>query len=513
MRAFSFRWFSRWLALALLLAGTGSTLWHSYKRLPPGMHIAGSWQSTLTNDVKFMRDLSAADATGAPLNERQIDAEVLRMVARAREIIVLDAGLFGDLPAAGPGAARLRAAPLIAALLSEALLKAKHEQSDLQILLLVDPASVDMNVGPSLIDRLREAGISVVAVDTSRLRAADSAFVALWQMCCGWWSHGKGAGSWPNPIGVGPAGVAMGLWGRTPGYERSHRQLIIADDGGGRMAGFIFSRSLNAEAALHSATALGVSGPALESALESEFAIAQFSGWTGGGAMQARSRDLIERQRQSGAGAPLPGAGAQMPDVARTRVVGESRMGEALVALIDATGKHDSIDIAALYLSQRELVRALLDAAHRGVAIRILLDPGKDGYGYERSGLPNRVVASELVSDSDGAVRVRWYRTHGEQFSAGFVLIRGGERTWLMVGTAELCRRDLDDFNLAADFIAELPAAATAAVDALAWFETLWFNRAAGGVEYTTDADVYADASQVRYWQYRLLEASGAAFD
>jgi hypothetical protein len=183
------------------------------------------------------------------------------------------------------------------------------------------------------------------------------------------------------------------------------------------------------------------------------------------------------------------------------------------VGRIDAAGKRDSIDIAALYLSQRELVRALLDAAARGVAIRLLLDPGKDGYGYERSGVPNREVASELVAASDGAVRVRWYRTHGEQFSPGFAHIRSAGRAWLMVGTAELSRRDLDDMNLAAAFIIELPSSAAASNDALSWFDTLWFNRAGGGTEYTSDVDVYADASQLDYWYYRLLEASGASFD
>ena len=50
------------------------------------------------------------------------------------------------------------------------------------------------------------------------------------------------------------------------------------------------------------------------------------------------------------------------------------------------------------------------------------------------------------------------------------------------------------------------------AVEALAWFDRLWYNRADSGTEYTTDADVYADASQLRYWQYRLLEASGIAY-
>ncbi len=506
MRAFPYRWLVRLPAAALLLAWAALTLWQLQKPLPAGLHIMGTWQSLSLRDTRFLRDLTANDATGAPLNERQIDAELLQMVAQARDFLVLDTGLFGDLPAAGPNAPRLRAAPAVAATLIEALLQAKQQQPGLAVLLLIDPASVRLHVGPDLLGRLRDAGIAVVPVDVGRLRAPAAAFVAAWQLCCRWWSPVAAAGVWPNPLGVGPSGVSMGLWGRTAGYQRSHRQLLIGDDGTGGLTGLIFSRPLHAEAALHSAAALHLGGAALEPLLESEFVVAQFSGWTGGGAMQERSQRLLERQRRSV-------ATATGNDMARARVVSEAAIAQALVERIDATGRHDSIDIAALYLSQRELVRALLDAAGRGVAIRVLLDPGKDGYGYERSGVPNRQVASELVSASDGAVRVRWYRTHGEQFSPGFVHIRSAGHAWLMVGTAEFSRRDLDDMNLAAAFITELPSSAAASSDALSWFDTLWFNHAAGGTEFSSDVDVYADASQLDYWHYRLLEAGGAAFD
>jgi len=108
---------------------------------------------------------------------------------------------------------------------------------------------------------------------------------------------------------------------------------------------------------------------------------------------------------------------------------------------------------------------------------------------------------------------VRWYRTHGEQFSASLALIENPERCWLMVGTPDLSRRDLGDFNLAAAAIIELPPAAATAGSAFGWFDALWYNRASSGTEYTTDADVYADASQLRYWQYRLFEATGTSFD
>jgi hypothetical protein len=509
MRAFLLRWPLRLLVLSLLLTWAGMALWQVQKRLPPGMHIAGAWQSVPVEDLRFLRDLSAADARGAPIGEQQIDAELLRMVAQAREFVVLDTGLFGDLPAAGPQAAHLRTATPLAATLADALLKARRETPALQVLMLVDPASVQITrgsaAGSPTLERLIAGGIAVVAVDVHRLRAPDAAFAAFWQLCCRWWARIDAHGVWPNPLGVGPSSVSMGLWGETFGFQRSHRQLLIADDGAGSLTGLIFSRSLNAEASLHSATALRLSGTPLEPLLESEFVLAQFSGWSGGD-MQARSQRLLRRAHERIESAPTQ-------TTVQARLVSEAAIAEALVQRIDASGRRDSIDIAALYLSQRELVRALLDAARRGAAIRVLLDPGKDGYGYARSGFPNREVATELVAASDGAVRVRWYRTHGEQFSPGFALIRSSGRSWLMIGTAELCRRDLDDLNLAAAVLADMPATAAVSTDALSWFDTLWYNRAAGGVEYTSDVDVYSDASQLDYWQYRLLEASGVSFD
>ncbi len=174
--------------------------------------------------------------------------------------------------------------------------------------------------------------------------------------------------------------------------------------------------------------------------------------------MQARSQRLLQQQRL--ASVPPNKVGA------RARVVTEGAIASALLARIAATGRGDRVEIAALYLSQRELVQALLDAARRGVVVRLLLDPGKDGYGYVRSGIPNREAASELVAASDGAVRVRWYRTHGEQFSPGFVLVQSGASGWLMIGTAELTRRDLGDFDLAAAIIVDLPPDAAAAAEA-----------------------------------------------
>jgi hypothetical protein len=477
--------------------------------------INGAWGPVAADSVLFLRDQTAADARGQPLVQQQIEPALVQLIGRARAFIVLDAGLFGDLPAAGPAAAQLRKAPPLASQLTDALVRRKREQPELRVLLLVDPSSLllaapDTGDAEAPLPALRRAGIDVVAVATDRLRDPDSIVGALLTACCDWWSRpGSDRGSWPNPAGVGPLSLGFGTWSRLRPYPRSHRQLLLADDGAGGLSGMVFSHSLNAEAAIHSATALELAGPVLEPLLEAEFVVAQFSGWTDPGAMQAQARRAVARPPIG----PRPPDSAQPADSARARVVSEAAIGTALTARIDAAPAGAAVDVAALYLAQRPVVRALIDAARRGVAVRVLLDPGRDGYGYARSGMPNRQVATELLAASDGAVRVRWYRTHGEQFSPGFALVRDGGRSWLMISTAELSRRDLSNFNLAAGFIADLDAASTPAGEALDWFESLWFNRAPGGTEFSTDADVYADASPLDYWYARLLEASGGDFD
>ena len=176
---------------------------------------------------------------------------------------------------------------------------------------------------------------------------------------------------------------------------------------------------------------------------------------------------------------------------------------------IGAAGRGTSIDVAMFYLTQRDVIEALTAAARRGANVRVLLDPNKDAFGYEKSGLPNRPMVSELLTASDGAVRVRWYRTHGEQFHVKLVAIRDERELWLTLGSANLTRRNLSDYNLEANLAVETPATGALAREVQQWFDALWNNRGAQGIEYTADAETYADPSQGRFWLYRLMEGSG----
>jgi hypothetical protein len=106
---------------------------------------------------------------------------------------------------------------------------------------------------------------------------------------------------------------------------------------------------------------------------------------------------------------------------------------------------------------------------------------------------------------------VRWYRSHGEQFHSKLVLIYGAAHFWATLGSADLTRRNLADYDLNANITLEGAPAAPVAAQMRDYFETLWANQTAQGIEYTADFAVYADASQARYWLYRLMDWSGTA--
>jgi phosphatidylserine/phosphatidylglycerophosphate/cardiolipin synthase-like enzyme len=106
-------------------------------------------------------------------------------------------------------------------------------------------------------------------------------------------------------------------------------------------------------------------------------------------------------------------------------------------------------------------------------------------------------------------VQVRWYRTHGEQFHVKLIAVRRGDELWLSLGSANLTRRNLDDFNLEANLAITAPVHGTLARSVLHWFDTLWRNESAEALEYTADFSLYEDRSRIRYWRYRIMEATG----
>jgi hypothetical protein len=363
---------------------------------------------------------------------------------------------------------------------------------------MVDPInSYYRRSPPPELALLSRAGIDVVLTDLVQLRDSNPLYSATWRLALGWWLKPANRGAFGNPLDANGPTLSFGALSRIPHFKANHRKLALTGDGMGSLVGIVSSGNPHDASSAHSNVALKLAGEALRPLLVSELAIAGWSGWRGA----AR----FEPFRAAPAATVTP---APAVDATRARVLTEGAIRDSLVATLDSTGTGDSVDIAQFYFSERRVIEALIAASRRGVAVRVILDPNKDAFGFEKSGLPNREVASELIAASDGGIKLRWYRTHGEQFHAKLAAVRRGDRLWLLLGSANFTRRNLGDFNLEADVAVDAPANSKLAATVSAWFETLWSNRP-GASEFTADADVWAEPSQGRYWLYRFMEATG----
>ena len=484
--------------VAVIWAATA--LWQTNKPLPPGLHVDSPWYPVAAGDVTFIADITAADAYGRQVASQAIFDRVLKIVRSAHEFIVLDYYLFNSQRAAVDGVAP----PLreLSGELRDALIIQKRLQPQLQVLFITDPINDAYGSSPSRdLQLLRDAGVDVVITDLGRLRDSNFIYSGVWRMVIGWWSRGDRGparadthSSLPNPLDESASPLSLGAWLQLLNFKANQRKVVIADDGYGRLVAITGSANPHDASSAHSNAALEISGPSMLPLLQSELAIARFSGWNGG-------------LRDGPALAAAPPAGPV--GIPRARVLTEGAVRTELVQRLRGCAAGDGVDVAMFYLSDRGVVEALLEAARRHVGVRIILDPNKDAYGHDKSGIPNQPVASELVAASDGAIHVRWYRTHGEQFHTRLAIIYGPQQLWVTVGSANLTRRSLGDYNLEADVALEIARDTPLAQQMLSYFDTLWSNRASLGIEYTADFGYYADPSQLHYWLYRVMEGTG----
>ncbi len=510
----------RWRLASLSLLGVLAALvavgtWHAVKPLPPGLRVASPWSSVPAGDVRLLADVTAADAYGQPVVRQEIFDELLRTIRDARRFVLLDQFLFNAHQGAGSrdGAETMAAGRSLSTELREALIAARRAQPQLQVLLITDPINDVYGGMPSGdLDALRAAGVDVVVTDLDRLRDPNPIYSSLWRLAIRWWSgDGRGDGWLPNPLSFGPSRVTFRAWARLLNMKANHRKVVIADDGLGGLVGLVGSMNPHDASSAHSNLALQVRGAALEPLLASELAVARFSGWRGEWPEPIAAADAARAlPGAAGRGGPdADAAGFARGERVRVRALTEGAIADAVLERLAQAGPTTRIDVAMFYLSDRRVIAALLAAAARGAEVRVLLDPNKDAFGREKSGIPNRPAASELVARSDGAIRLRWYRTHGEQFHVKMLAVRDPDRVWLTIGSANLTRRNVADFNLEANLAVEAAPTAGIALAVERWFETLWSNRGPAGVEYTTDFGTFADPAQSSYWAYRLLEWTG----
>ncbi len=478
----------RWLAWATFAWLLAVGVWHTHKEMPAGTDVRTASVEVAAQDARFLHDLTYTGRDGSRQHEQQIFDEVLRIIDEAESFIIADFFLLNDRMGAMGDAYRHLGRELVSHLLAR-----KAARPGISILLITDPINEVYGGAPlPMFETLRRAGIDVVATDLRPLRDSNPSYSALWRVFGQWWENSATGGQLPNPFARESGDITLRSWLALLNFKANHRKLIIADDRDGRLTALVASANPHDASSEHSNVAVRFSSPLAGHIAASEMEVARFSGWKGSIPIAAPAQSPIAAT-----------------DPLRLSFLTEGAIQDHLLHAIDTTTHGDSIRIAVFYLSDRKVIKALIAAAARGVDTRLILDPNRDAFGMRKDGVPNRPVANELVERSGERIAVRWYRTDGEQFHSKMVLITQADRLIASLGSANLTRRNLGNYNLEANLVVETDATTTIGRTMVHYFERLWNNDGPPGTEFTVAFDVWQDAGRIRYWRYRLMEATG----
>lgn len=485
---------TRWIGIGCVMLVAAIATWNVTKPLPPGTAVSSSPVISSSATVKFLTDRSYVDIQGQAFHEQQIFDEVFNVIDNAQSLVVTDFFLLNEQMGAAGGAHRRLSSELIQHLIARKLVRPK-----LAVLVITDPINeVYGGARSELLDELRNAGIDVVTTDLGPLRDSNPAYSSLWRLLIQWWGNAPERGAMPNPFDTGPSHVTLRSWLALANFKANHRKVAIADREDGNLVAVVTSANPHDASSAHSNVALRVEGEAARQVLAAEMAVARFSGWKG---------HIYVPE-------PHVPAAMQPDEAVRISLLTEIAIREHLVQALSQTRNGDMVRIAMFYLADRKVIDALLAAAARGVTVRLILDPNKDAFGRQKDGVPNRPVANELVREGAGKIDVRWYRTHGEQFHTKLILINQADALVASLGSANLTRRNLANYNLEANLALRMPLSSPLSSQMIGYFDELWGNikrpdAPTGEPQFTAPFGAYQDTDWRSYWRYRIMEATG----
>ncbi len=465
----------------IVLAIATTSLYHSFKSLPQGLSYHGDERALL--NPKLLTDRTLHFGNEEPRLDQEIFAEIFSMIANAQQFVLVDMFLFNDSRASGS-----RQIPL-ARELTDALIARKQAHPEMDIIVISDPINtVYGGTTPPHFQQLGQAGIPVVETSLERLRDSNPAWSGFWRVCCQWLGNSASAGWLPNALGDQP--VTLRSYLALPNFKANHRKTLVADSGD-ELVALVTSANPHDGSSRHSNIGLRFGGPAVADLLRTERAVLTMSG-----------ADTTAVDNALGS---LPESESESTDT--IRVVTESAILSAARDIIGTAVTGDRLDLAIFYLSHRTLLRALKEAHARGVEVRVLLDANNDAFGLEKSGIPNRQAAMEL---NKAGVAVRWCHTQGEQCHTKLLVRRDQNgNAQLLLGSANFTRRNLDDLNLETSVHIGSTTHSEMVLKASGFFDEQWSHGPGDTPVMSLPYEAWADESRLRYWQYRLMEATG----
>lgn len=462
-----YRTLRKWGIPLAVLAGT--SLYYRFRPQPEGINGVRYSYRVPSENIRFFHD-STWYEDHERRSIRQINPELIRIIRNAEQFVVMDVFLFCLHHAS-------RSHDLIPT--TRQIVEA-FASRDRPAWFITDPLNIMYGTAVSPpIQWLEDAGVHVCITDLNQLRENNLLYTPLWRLGLRWIP--TETGPWfRNPLEsfsqTTPWAILEGIMARG-----NHRKLVIADDGDSHIT-LVTSSNFEDSSCYFANTGVTIRSTAVaRHYLEAEKAVARISG------MEIPVE--LPRERSEGDALVTPLMGDQIK--------------EALLDLIEDATPRDYLFLFTQYLSERDLIEALVQASERGVPGTLVLDQNLVSFGNPKSGFPNQLTGPEMARRTD--FEIRWANTHSEEFHNCFTLLHRPDRCIMIAGSANYTRRGLSNTVLETDVRIEAPCQTQVCLDALEYAH--WLIEEPRSLPYShVDTDYYWP----KYWIHRFLEATGS---
>ena len=475
----------------LILFGWLATVgvYQSHKPLPEGLNYRSEVHQVAEGDIEFLADLTYEDSLGNIIHDQEIYDTIDSLVCAAEKYIYIDMFLFNSF--LGPANYAYRE---LSPELTKSLILKKVANPNIKIDFLTDPLNILYGgyKSPEL-QFLKKVGVNVIIADLRKMRDNTYLYSPVWRTFIQWFGNTDEGGRFKNPLLEDGDKVTLRSYLAFGNLKANHRKVVIVDSGD-EMISLIASHNSHSASSDFSNVGLMVKGDIWRDIIYSENAIANFSG----GKLQidsflVKNNNIIINE--------LP---------YKVTFLTEKKINNELVKSFSSLTQGDSLMVAAFYLSKRDIIKSILKASKNGADVRIILDPNIHGFGYEKYGVPNQASAHELLKKSNGNIKLRWYKTHGEQFHTKFNFIKYDDGTSkVILGNSNLTKKNLGGFNLEAELIVEADSNTPLIREIDEYYYKIWNNN--DGNIYTVDYDDLKDESFWKMLNYRIKEPLGIA--
>lgn len=459
--------FMLFIGLLVLL----TAYYHTHKDLPPGLSYEGDVHRA--KNVRFLYDLTYQGKDGKRKTEQEIFDTVLKRIEEAEDFIVLDMFLFNDYYNEDLGF------PDLSRNITDKLIAQKKKHPNLRIVFITD--EINLTYGShkaKFLKELRENEIGVVFTDLDPLRDSNPLYSAVWRLFFQWFGQ-SGEGWIPNPMAKNAPDVTIRSYLELMNLKANHRKVFVTEK-----TAIITSANPHDASGLHSNIALETSGNIIGDILESEQAVADFSG----------GPELPEYMPKKETG-PF-----------EVQVLTESKILKHILNELKKSEEGDQIWIGMFYLAERSVIDEIDKAADRGTKIKIILDPNKNAFGNQKTGLPNIPVSAEIRNLGSDNIEVKWYKTGEEQYHTKMIYFDRKDKDVIVGGSANFTRRNLVDLSLETNMKVSAPSDSELARDVDQYFKKIWNNESAVyTVEYEENKDKMTPFKYIVYWIQRIL--------